>query len=313
MQGDLSIGVGRSRLLQHGSAGVLTEEPSPVSANGGGRDGVQLDGRAGAVDTHATTCSISVVIPTLNEAENLYDVLPSLPPEHEVIIVDGGSSDATVEAALMLRPDAIVLHHPVRGKGSALLCGFLAATGDIIVTFDADGSARAAEIPRFVAALMSGADFAKGSRYLEGGGSADVTPLRNLGNRLLATVVNRLYGTAFTDLCYGYNAFWRRCLPFMPAQSAGFEIETLIHIYVARAALTVVEVPSYEEPRRFGESKLHSFRDGSKILWVIVRERFASRARRRHAQPSPALERERSTTSSSRRWRHRVAFREEIP
>ncbi len=78
---------------------------------------------------------------------------------------------------------------------------------------DTDGSTDPAEIPRFVAALCRGADFAKGSRFRAGGGSTDITLLRRIGNDGLNTFVNLLFGTRFTDLCYGYNAFWREIIP----------------------------------------------------------------------------------------------------
>ena len=76
------------------------------------------------------------------------------------------------------------------GKGNALACGFAVATGDIIAMIDADGSADPSEIPQFVKALMDGADFAKGTRFTQGGGSNDITRLRSLGNRLLTSVFN---------------------------------------------------------------------------------------------------------------------------
>jgi glycosyltransferase involved in cell wall biosynthesis len=229
---------------------------------------------------------VSIVIPTLNEAENLWHVLPKISRSYELIIVDGGSTDGTVEVALAICPDAIVLHQPGTGKGDALLFGFNAASGDIIVTLDADGSARTEEIPRFVEALVRGADFAKGSRFAGDGGSADLTRIRKLGNRFLCAVVNRLHDTAYTDLCYGYNAFWRCCLPFMPEEAPGFEIETMMHIRIARAGLRVVEVPSYEDSRFFGLSNLHAFRDGFKILRLILRERPRSRRRSQIAEPA---------------------------
>ena len=100
-----------------------------------------------------------------------------------------------------------------KGKGNAMACGFAAATGDVIVMFDADGSADPAEIPAFVAALVAGADFAKGSRFAPGGGSDDITLLRRTGNAGLNGVANALFGTSYTDLCYGYNAFWADLLP----------------------------------------------------------------------------------------------------
>ena len=114
---------------------------------------------------------------------------------------------------------------------------------------DADGSADPAEIPRFVEALEAGADFAKGSRFLPGGGSADITTLRKLGNAVLSGTANLLHGTHFTDLCYGYNAFWARCLPFISLDVPGFEVETLINLRIAAAGMKITEVPSYEADR----------------------------------------------------------------
>jgi glycosyltransferase involved in cell wall biosynthesis len=219
---------------------------------------------------------VSVIIPTLNEAENLRCVIPQLSRRYELIVVDGGSTDGTVEVVRALNHDAIVVHQTGRGKGDALLCGFRAASGEIIVTFDGDGSARADEIPRFVEALED-ADFAKGSRFIKGGGSADLTRLRRFGNRFLCGLVNLVHRTAYTDLCYGFNAFRRSCLPFMPDSAPGFEIEAAVNIRIARADLRVTEVPSYEDLRHFGHSNLNAFRDGFKILWVLIRERFRSK------------------------------------
>src|ERR1700754_718061 len=160
---------------------------------------------------------VSVVVPTRNEARNLEIVLPAIaavrPSVHEIIVVDGHSTDDTVETAHRLLPWVKVINQTRTGKGNALACGFAAATGDLIVMFDADGSADPAEIPAFVAALVAGADFAKGSRFTAGGGSDDITPLRFAGNAGLNLVANTLFGTGHTDLCYGYNAFWADILP----------------------------------------------------------------------------------------------------
>jgi glycosyltransferase involved in cell wall biosynthesis len=156
----------------------------------------------------ATPLTVSVVIPTLNEARNLPHVLARLPDGlHEVIVVDGNSVDDTVATARRLRPDVRIVIQNRCGKGNALACGFAAATGDIVAMVDADGSADPAEIPRFVKALLDGADFAKGSRFIDGGGSSDITRLRRLGNRMLSGLVNMLCGTEYSDLCYGYNVF----------------------------------------------------------------------------------------------------------
>src|SRR4051794_13107406 len=150
--------------------------------------------------------TVTVVIPTLNEAKNLPYAMWRLPDcVTEVIVVDGRSSDDTVSAAALMRSDVRVVMEPIKGKGAALKRGFSEATGDIIVMLDADGSADGAEIERFVAVLMAGADFAKGSRFLPGGGSADLTRLRSFGNQALKAMVNLICQTRFTDLCYGYN------------------------------------------------------------------------------------------------------------
>ena len=235
-------------------------------------------GSFGAEDYTSLAPLVSVVMPTLNEAENLPHVLTALPEEYELVIVDGGSEDSTTAVAAHLRPSARIVRQNGRGKGNALLCGFAAARGEIIVMLDADGSAMPEEIPRFVQVLLNGADLAKGSRFLQRGGSEDITPIRRMGNRFLSTLVNLLFGTRYTDLCYGYNAFWARCLPQLLLDCDGFEVETLLNIRACKASLCVVEVPSFERPRINGASKLHPVRDGLRILRTILRERVAGRA-----------------------------------
>ena len=217
---------------------------------------------------------VSVVIPTLNEADNLPHVFERMPREvFEVILADGNSTDGTVEIAKQLWPHLTVITQTGKGKGNALTCGFWAATGDVIVMLDGDGSTDPAEIPRFVAALLAGADFAKGSRFIAGGGSADITTIRRIGNWGLAKVVNCIWGAQYSDLCYGYNAFWRRCLPFINPDCEGFEVETLINIRAARAGLQIHEVPSFEHDRRHGSSNLDARRDGMRVLRTILSER----------------------------------------
>jgi len=216
--------------------------------------------------------TITVVIPTLNEAENLRYVLEKLPDiVTEVIIVDGCSTDDTVAVAKATRPDARIVYQDGKGKGNALSCGFRLATGEITVMLDADGSTDPAEIPRFVAALTNGYDFAKGTRFMTGGGSVDITPFRRFGNRCLTTMVNRIWHVKYSDLCYGYNAFWTGCVPAM-AECNGFEIETLMNIRLADSATKVIEVPSVEACRRHGTSNLRVGRDGLRVLRTIVAE-----------------------------------------
>src|SRR5215212_481186 len=245
-----------------------------VNGNGNGNRNGNRNG--------SITSRVSVVIPTLNEEKNLPHVFTRLPEGlHEVIVVDGHSTDATVAVARRLRPGVRVITQPGRGKGNALAAGFAACTGDIVVTMDADGSTDPAEIPRFVAALCHGADFVKGSRFAQGGGSSDITRLRRLGNRALNALVNALYHTSYTDLCYGYNAFWARCLPYMRVDCDGFEVETLVNVRIAKAGLIIHEVPSHERNRIHGNSHLNAMRDGTRVLVTIALERVSSLSQRR--------------------------------
>lgn len=221
----------------------------------------------------APNVRVSVIIPTFNEAANLPYLLPHLPRWlHEVIIVDGRSSDDTVAVARELLPDVKVVLEPDKGKGVALRRGFKEATGDILVMMDADGSMNPAEIGLFVRHLRDGADFVKGSRFMQGAGSSDISRLRWLGNLGFTLLVKARFGGRYTDLCYGYAAFWRSVLPELDLDGVGFEIETQMNIRALRAGLNIFEVPSFEFDRKHGESNLRTFPDGWRVLKTIFRE-----------------------------------------
>lgn len=222
--------------------------------------------------------SVSVVIPAKNEARNLEHVFRTIPDwVDEIVLVDGHSTDDTVAVARELLPAVHVVHQVGRGKGDALQAGFAVAKGEIIVMMDADGSTDGKEIPRFVAALTTGADFAKGSRFASGGGSDDITLSRHLGNKILSGLVNTLFGTRYTDLCYGYNAFWAKYLDKLDLDCDGFEVETVMNVRAAKAGLVIQEIPSHEHSRLHGISNLKVMRDGIRIAKFICRERFGRR------------------------------------
>jgi glycosyltransferase involved in cell wall biosynthesis len=258
---------------------------------------------------------VSVVVPALNEAANLPWVLGRIPDEYEVVLVDGGSSDDTVAVARRLRPDIVVVGQEYPGKGAALVAGMQAAGGDYIVMIDADASMDPAEIAAFVGILDSGADLVKGSRYLAGAGSEDLTLLRSTGNRALTVAGNLLYRTNWSELCYGYAAFRRSALDRIgidglaqgvdpgPAPrwwvrrlggtrrvryGHGFEIEAILFTRCAKAGLRVCEAPSYERDRLHGQSNLATFRDGARVLGALLWERRPQVWRRRMQFSFPA-------------------------
>lgn len=226
---------------------------------------------------------VSLVIPARNEARNITWVLEQIPDcVDEVLLVDGSSRDTTVLMAERCLPRTrVITQEGGPGKGNALRTGFRHATGEVVVMMDADGSMSPAEIPRYLHFLDNGFDFVKGSRFIAGGGSLDITALRRAGNFALLTAVRGLYHTTITDLCYGFCAFRRVFLDHLDLQSDGFEIETEMTLRALQAGLRIAEVPSLELPRRSGRSNLRTFRDGARVLNVVLQER------KRAATPSP--------------------------
>jgi hypothetical protein len=215
--------------------------------------------------------TVSLVIPVRNEARNIAWVLEQIADEvDEIIIVDGDSTDATLITAYSYRPDIRVVAQEGVGKGSALRTGFLASNCDLIVMMDADGSMSPQEIRHYIHFLRNGYDFVKGSRFIGGGGSLDITPFRRMGNRFLLAVFNALYESELTDLCYGFCAFHRRYLEHLALTATGFEIEAEMTVRAMQAGLRIAEVPSLEMPRRAGKSNLNAIRDGWRVLDTVV-------------------------------------------
>jgi hypothetical protein len=223
---------------------------------------------------HEASPSVSVVVPALNEEYSVGWVIENIPAwVTEVVLVDGLSVDGTELVVTDRCHDVVIVHQRAKGKGAALRAGFAAASGDIVVMIDADGSTDPREMGRFVDALVEGADFVKGSRNLQGGGSVDFTRLRHLGNLAFVHAANLLFGCRFTDLCYGYCAFWRRDLDRLALTADGFEIEMELILSAVKAGLEIAEVPSMELERRAGESNLNAWKDGKRVLKTMLYER----------------------------------------
>ncbi|MET8150727.1 glycosyltransferase family 2 protein [Actinoplanes sp. NPDC049668] len=246
----------------------------------------------------APSPTVTVVIPALNEEHNLPLILENLPPVDEVIVVDGRSQDDTVAVAREVRPDVVVIRQTRSGKGNALVCGFAASTGDIVVTLNADGSADPGEIYRFVDALLSGAEAAHGSRFRTGGDHRDGGALERVGHFVLSRAVNLLFGTRFTDLTCGYDAYWRELIPELElpapevrgprrgiAWGEGPEIDTLTTIRMASQGLRVVEVATVGYPRIHGDRPRRLLPAALRALRTVGSEyirrwRFARRPQR---------------------------------
>ena len=216
---------------------------------------------------------ISIVIPTLNEQDNMHKLLKEIQSvikgyKYEIIIVDGHSHDNTVKFARQM--GASVIYDNI-GKGSALRKGLDAAKGRIIIAMDADLSHRPNEIKLLIAGIETGYDLCMGSRFLTGGGSDDMPLVRIMGNKAFVAIVNILYGSHYTDMCYGYRSFASGVSKRLNLAEEGFGIETEISIKAQKRHLRILEVPSYEKLRESGEGKLRSIKDGWIILKTILR------------------------------------------
>jgi len=220
---------------------------------------------------------ISILIPTLNEEKNLKVLLKEIKDffrkrkefSYEIIVVDGFSKDNTVGIAKKF--GCKVLYDSV-GKGSALDKGVKVSKGDIIITMDADLSHRPIEIGLLIEGIRCGYDIVMGSRFLMGGGTEDMPWYRKLGNKFFVFLINLIWGARYTDLCYGYRAFRKGIWEKLNLKSKRFGIETEISIKAIKKKMKVLEIPSFEKKRKYGEGKLKTFKDGFQILKTILSE-----------------------------------------
>lgn len=226
--------------------------------------------------TGGDSLSISVIIPALNEELSIGQVLAEIPTGviDEIIVVDGGSRDRTVEIARA--GGARVVHEPQRGYGQACAAGVAAAQGDIVLFLDADGADDPSHIPTLVAPILSGqADMVLGSR-LAGGITPGAMPWhQRSGNRLAAWLIRRLYGLPLTDLS-PFRAVWRESLLGLGMEGMTYGWPTEMIVKAARKGWRVVEIPVRYRARLGGSSKISGTLRGTvlatyHILWTIFR------------------------------------------
>ena len=223
-----------------------------------------------------TSPTISLIIPALNEADCLPTLLAEVPHAllHETIVVDNGSTDGT--AAVARATGALVVSEPRRGYGYACAAGVAAATGDILLFMDGDGSFIPLELQRLVEPIVAGqADLVLGTRLRGGMSAGAMPPHQRYGNQLVAWLVRRFYGVVLTDLG-PFRAIRRDLLVElqMQEQTYGWPIEMMVK--AARRHARLVEVPVSYRPRLAGQSKVGGTVRGTilatyKILRVTFR------------------------------------------
>jgi len=217
---------------------------------------------------------VSVVIPCLNEEENIVEVVTrargamaeaGIPGE--VVVADNDSEDRSAELAS--EAGARVVHEPRRGYGSAYLAGFAAARGEYIVMGDADLTYDFEEIPKFVAELDNGAELVMGDRMKHIHAGAMPWHHRYIGNPVLTGILNVFFKTGVSDAHCGMRALRRDVLPRLDLRTTGMEFASEMVIRASKEKLRIAEFPIEYHPRG-GESKLSSWRDGWRHLRFLL-------------------------------------------
>lgn len=221
--------------------------------------------------------TVSVVIPARHEQDTIGPVLDALNaaiakmPQYkfEVLVVVDSMEDLTVRVA-QDKGAKVLVNDKLKGKGNALYYGFDRTEGEVIVTFDSDGSHDPADLPRFIEALENGNGLVIGSRVM--GGSTDHDVIRLFANALFTVMVSILFHRTLMDTLNGYKAFRRDVVMGYKPKTKGFDVEIEIVAKAVRKGFKIIEIPAHESRRAGGVMKSHAIRDGFYLLWACLRE-----------------------------------------
>lgn len=220
---------------------------------------------------------VTVQIPAKNEEGSLPSVIEKIPRDFvtEILVVDGHSTDSTMKVATAL--GCRVITQPGKGYGDAMIHGFKNASGDVIISMDADGSPNPKEIPKLLAKLNEGYDIVLGSRYLTGGGSEDDTLIRYIGNKSFTFITNLLHGTKMSDSLYLFCAMKKSMLDKLVFNCSDFSLCIEIPVKAHKAGFKMAEIPSFELKRIADVSRVNAFVDGFKILYANIKLCFENK------------------------------------
>jgi glycosyltransferase involved in cell wall biosynthesis len=224
--------------------------------------------------------NLSVIIPVYNEVHNIREIIKRVQAQklaNEIVIVDDGSTDGT--RPLLAELDGndkvrVILHEHNKGKGAAVVTGFGAARGDILLIQDADLEYDPRDYPKILQPIEEGiADVVYGSRFL--GGPRRVAMFWHMiANKLLTTMTNILYDTILTDMETGYKVFRRGVIEGMKIRSKRFDFEPEFTAKVLKRHYRIFEVPITFNPRDYSEGKKIKLKDAFAAVWTLIKYRF---------------------------------------